>query len=203
LIIVAAGVAISGQGDGAAGVALVVVGAGMFFIGTVMPTLTEFQIGPGGFSAKLRERDADFEAVIGPDAEQLTRLGTWLAGGPAAGRDLAERALIETYMRWPRERADNPANAVRERMVELAPPAGFAPPATAQAPAGTAGDLLSRLISLPVTERAAVVLNLLEGLDTETVASITRREPAAVAVDIARGATSIVSGATPPAGAAW
>jgi hypothetical protein len=194
---VAAGVVIHGE---AIQIAFIVIGAGMFFIGALMPTLTEFQVGPTGFSAKLRERDLDFRAVLGPDSEQLVRTGAWLAGGPEAGKELLERALIETYMRWPQERGD-PANAVRERMVELAPPAS--PPPTSPSQAGASGDLLSRLIALPVTERAALVLHLLDGLDTHAVASITRRDPAEVATDIARGATSVVTGSPPPAGAAW
>lgn len=181
-------------------IALVVIGAGMFFIGTMMPTLSEFQVGPTGFSAKLRERDEDFEAIFGPNADHLARIGTWLAGSPQAGKELAERALVETYLRWPQHQAD-PTDAVRERMVELAPPAQ---PAAAPAAQAGAGDLLSRLIALPVAERSALVLHLLEGLSTETVASITHREPAAVAGDIARGAAGVAAGAVlPPAGPAW
>jgi hypothetical protein len=193
------------RGHDTVSVTLIVIGAGMFFIGALIPTLTEFQVGPAGFSAKLRERDGDFSAVLGPEAQQLIRTGTWLAGDPVAGRDLAERALVETYMRWPQERADNPADAVRERMVEMAPPATPAPPpSAAPGQASGAGDLLSRLIALPVAERSALVLHLLEGLDTHTVAAITRSEPATVAADVARGAASVVGGgAAPSIGAAW
>lgn len=201
LAMVAIGIALTGQ---AVSIPLIVVGSGMFFIGMVMPALTEFQIGPTGFSATLRERDLDFQAVLGPEAEQLVRTGTWLAGNPMAGRDLAERALAETYMRWPQETGAAPAsptNAVRERMVELAPPAQVAP--TPQAQDGGTGDLLSKLVAMPVAERAALVLHLLEGLDTQTVATITGSEPATVAFDVARGAASIVGGAVPPSGAAW
>jgi DNA-directed RNA polymerase specialized sigma24 family protein len=185
-------------------IALVVIGAGMFFIGTMMPTLSEFQVGPTGFSAKLRERDQEFQAVFGPNADQLARIGTWLAGSPEAGKELVERALVETYMRWPQSQHTDPADAVRQRMVEMAPPAQPPPaPAAAQQQAG-ANDLLSRLIALPVAERSALVLHLLEGLSTETVASITHREPAAVATDIARGAAGVIAGAAPPPpGMAW
>jgi hypothetical protein len=201
---VAVGVALTGE---AVSLPLIVVGSGMFFIGMVMPTLTEFQVGPTGFSAKLRDRALDFRTVLGPEAEQLVRTGTWLAGDPAAGRDLAERALVETYMRWPKGSvagAGDPTNAVRERMVELAPPAAATPPPPSpEGQASGTGDLLSKLIALPVTERAALVLHLLEGLDTQTVAAITGSEPRTVAYDVARGAASIVGDATPPAGTAW
>jgi hypothetical protein len=176
----------------------------MFFIGALAPTLSEFQVGPAGFSAKLRERDRDFTSVLGPEAESLTRIGTWLTGNPDAGRELVERALIETYMRWPQDRAGNPVDAVRERMVDLAPPANTGPSTIPQQQhAGGADDLLAKLIALPATERSALVLHLLEGLDTQAVASITRREPAAVAADIVRGAKDVVAGAAPPPGAAW
>jgi hypothetical protein len=202
LAMVAIGIAETGE---AVSVPLIVVGSGMFFVGMVMPALTEFQIGPTGFSAKLRERDLDFQAALGPETEQLVRTGTWLAGDPMAGRHLAERALVETYMRWPQESgaaAANPTNAVRERMVELAPPAQAEPVAPAQpGEAGGTGDLLSKLVAMPVAERAALVLHLLEGLDTQTVATITGSEPATVAYDVARGAASIVGGAMPPGGA--
>jgi hypothetical protein len=203
LTMVAVGVLL---GNDTVSVTLIVIGAGMFFIGALIPTLTEFQVGPTGFSAKLRERDLDFHTVLGPEADRLVRTATWLAGGPEAGKDLADRALIETYMRWPHERIDNPADAVRERMVEMAPPATAPPPpATGQyGQASDSGDLLSKLIALPVAERSALVLHLLEGLDTHAVASITRSEPATVAADVARGAASIVGGGgAPPIGAAW
>jgi DNA-directed RNA polymerase specialized sigma24 family protein len=185
-------------------VALVVIGAGMFFIGALMPTLSEFQVGPTGFSAKLRERDQEFQAVFGPNADQLARIGTWLAGSPEAGKELVERALVETYMRWPQSQHADPADAVRQRMVEMAPPAQQAPPVSAVPQQAATNDLLSRLIALPVAERSALVLHLLEGLNTETVASITHREPAAIATDIARGAAGVVAGAAPPPpGVAW
>ncbi len=203
LAMVAIGIALTGQ---AVSLPLIVVGSGMFFVGMMMPALTEFQIGPTGFSAKLRERDLDFQAVLGPEAEQLVRTGTWLAGDPMAGRDLAERALAETYMHWPQDSgvtAVSPSNAVRERMVELAPPAQATPVAPTQPEqANNIEDLLSKLLTMPVAERAALVLHLLEGLDTQTVATITGSEPTTVAFDVARGAASIVGGAVPPGGAA-
>jgi hypothetical protein len=177
-------------------VALIALGAGMFFIGMVLPTLSEFQVGPGGFSAKLRKRDEEIRASLGPEAQDLTRLGTWLTGSPEAGKELVEQALVETYMRWPREGSKDPAEAVRTRLVELAPP-----PANAPADDGTAdedrkggtGDLLSKLLSLPVSERSAIVLNLIEGMDVGAVASVTRREPAAVAADIDRAASGLLA----------
>lgn len=100
-------------------------------------------MGPTGFSAKLRERGVDFLASLDPEADQLIRTGTWLAGGPEAGKDLAERALVETYMRWPPGSIDL-ATAVRERMVELAPSAMPQPAPTLQGQPGSPDDLLAK-----------------------------------------------------------
>ena len=79
----------------AVAVALIVVGAGMFFIGMLLPTLTEFQIGPGGFSAKLRERDEEIQATLDPDSDRLLQIATQLAGSQKDGEQLLERALVE------------------------------------------------------------------------------------------------------------
>lgn len=195
---VALGIVLGGE---PASLPLIVLGSGMFFIGMVMPTLTEFEVGPTGFSAKLRERGVDFLASLGPEADQLIRTGTWLAGGPEAGRSLAERALIETYVRWPPGSVDL-ATAVRERMVELAPPAMPQPAPNPYDQPGSPDDLLAKLIALPVAERAALVLHLLEGLDVHSVATMTGAEPAAVADDVARGAASIAGSTWPTYGAA-
>lgn len=197
------GVGIVAHRSDAISVALIALGAGMFFIGTVLPTLSEFQVGPGGFSAKLRKRDEEIRASLEPETQNLMRLGTWLAGSPDAGKELVERALIETYMRWPHEGSEDPADAVRARLVELAPPATKAAGegSAAEGRKGGAGELLSSLLSLPVSERSAIVLNLIEGMDVGTVASVTRREPRAVAADIDRVATELLaSGATTGSG---
>ena len=87
-------------------IALIAIGSGMFFVGIFLPVLSEFQIGPGGFSGKLRERDQEVQA---------------LAGSPEAGRELLERALVETYMGWQEAKREGPAEAVIQRLESLAP----------------------------------------------------------------------------------
>jgi hypothetical protein len=194
LAMVGAGIVTSRDSEAVA-IALIVVGAGTFFIGALQSTLTEFQIGPSGFSAKLRERDRDFQATLGPDADSLMRTAAWLAGSAERGKELVERAMVDTYMRWPRESSEGPADAVRKRLVELAPPATKAPPpsSTEGGEKRGAGELLSKLLSLPVGERSAIVLNLIDGMDVGAVASVTRREPKAVAADIDRVATELLA----------
>lgn len=105
-------------------VTLIVLGAGMFFIGMVLPVLTEFQIGTSGFSAKLRDRDTDFRATIDPHTEELTQVATLLAGSEKAGEALLERALVDTYMRWREAKREGAAGAVRKSLEDLATVAG-------------------------------------------------------------------------------
>jgi hypothetical protein len=105
-------------------VALVVIGSGMFFVGIFLPVLTEFQIGPGGFSAKLRERDQEVRATLEPHTNDLLQTAEMLTGGnPEAGKELLERALIETYLRWREAKAEGPIDTVRRQLDLLAQPA--------------------------------------------------------------------------------
>lgn len=102
-------------------IALIAIGSGMFFVGIFLPALTEFQIGPGGFSAKLRERDQEVQATLEPHTDGLMQAAALLAGTPEAGRDLLERALVETYLGWQQAKREGPAEAVISRLEELAP----------------------------------------------------------------------------------
>lgn len=102
-------------------VALIAIGSGMFFVGIFLPVLTEFQIGPGGFSGKLRERDQEVQATLEPHTNSLTLAAAALAGSPEAGRELLERALVETYLGWQEAKREGPAEAVIKRLENLAP----------------------------------------------------------------------------------
>lgn len=103
----------------AVAVALIVVGSGMFFIGMLLPTLTEFQVGPGGFSAKLRERDREVRATLDPSSDDLLQTAVRLAGDEKNAEELLERALVETYMRWSQAKREGPAEVVREQLRDL------------------------------------------------------------------------------------
>jgi hypothetical protein len=109
-------------------VALIVVGSGMFFVGMLLPTLTEFQIGPSGFSAKLRERDQEVRAALEPHSDNLLQTAALIAGSPEKGRELLDQALVETYLRWRQAKQEGPADAVRRRLDLLAGSSGQAPP---------------------------------------------------------------------------
>lgn len=117
-------------------IALIVIGSGMFFIGIFLPVLTEFQIGPSGFSAKLRERDREVQETLEPHTESLMRTAALLAGSTDVGRELLDRALVETYLQWQQAKREGPAEAVLRHLGNLAPT--LAPDAPAAAP----GDVL-------------------------------------------------------------
>lgn len=102
-------------------VALIAIGSGMFFIGIFLPVLSEFQIGPGGFSAKLRERDEEVRSTLEPHTEGLLRAAEALTGNPRAGKELLERALFETYLGWRDAQREGPTEAVIKRLENLAP----------------------------------------------------------------------------------
>jgi hypothetical protein len=92
----------------------------------ILPTLTEFKIGPSGFSGKLRERDREVKATLEPESESLMRTATALTGSPQAGKELLERALLEAYMRWQQAQREGPADTVRKILGDLAPAVGKA-----------------------------------------------------------------------------
>lgn len=102
-------------------IAMVAIGSGMFFIGILLPALSEFQIGPSGFSGKLRERDQEVQATLEPHTENLMRTAALLAGSTEAGRELLDQALVETYMRWQEAKREGPAEAVLRHLGSLAP----------------------------------------------------------------------------------
>ena len=105
-------------------IALIVIGSGMFFIGIFLPVLTEFQIGPSGFSAKLRERDEDVRATLEPHTEGLLQTAALLTGDRGSGMALLERALYQTYLQWHQAKDDGPVETVRQHLSTLAPTIG-------------------------------------------------------------------------------
>src|SRR3712207_1783487 len=80
---------------------------------------------------RTRDRDAEFREFYLYEAPRLRRLAVMLTGDVDAAPDLAQEALVKTYVAWNRIRRDDPApyakrtlvnlcrNAHRRRMVEL------------------------------------------------------------------------------------
>lgn len=114
--------------------ALIAIGSGMFFIGIFLPVLTEFEIGATGFKAKLRERDDEVRSTLEPHTQTLLHAAEALTGNPQAGKELLERALVETYLGWQEAKREGPAEAVIKRIENLAPSFSTAPaPAPSEA----------------------------------------------------------------------
>jgi hypothetical protein len=171
---VALGVVITSLPEGIA-IALIVVGAGLFMLALLLPVVSEFEIGPGGFSAKLTRR----EQALQGEGDRLAQLAGLLAGGEAEAEDLLRRAIAEAYLA-----REDPAEVARRKLVEHAPegPAGAGAPPT---------DVLSTLRSMPPEERGATVLHLLEGVDPTEVARILRRPEEAVGPLIEKGIATL------------
>lgn len=191
VLLAAAGLAMVAVGAFATGlaeaiaIALIVVGAGMFVLALLLPAVSEFEIGPGGFSAKLRER----EARLKPEGDRLSQLAGLLAGGPAEAEELLRRAIAETYLA---SGEVDPAVEARRQLVRLAPdrPEPAREAETPPSPAAPA-NVLSTLGTMPPEERGAVVLHVLEGLDPEAVARILNRPQDAVVPLIERGIATL------------
>lgn len=112
--------AAAGLSDSVA-VAMITIGSGMFFVGICLPVLSEFQIGPGGFSAKLSERKDEVRASLEPHTGSLGSAAAELAGTPEGGRKLLEQVLVETVLNWPEAQREGPVEAVLRQLEVLAP----------------------------------------------------------------------------------
>lgn len=110
---VVGGVALTNVGA-AISLALIVIGSGMFFIGMILPMLSEFEIGVTSFRGKLRKRDEEVKSSLGPHAEGLLHAAIARAGSEGAGKELFEKAVVDAYMQWSKVRSEGPAGAVRE-----------------------------------------------------------------------------------------
>jgi hypothetical protein len=142
----------------AAGIALIVIGAGLFAIGVTLPLLSSVTVSTTSFELTFRDKD-----------DELTRLAAEISTDPAAAARLVEEALA-------RARPDE-ASAVTEvvRAAESHTPTGEAP------------GILAELRRLPPRERAAVVLDALGEEAAGTAASIARQTRDHLAEDAARG----------------
>jgi hypothetical protein len=170
MAMVALGVVITSLPEGI-GIALIVVGSGLFMVAILLPFVSEFEIGPGGFSAKLGARQ---QALQG-EGDRLAQLAGLLAGGSAEAEDLLRRAIAEAYLA-----REDPSTVARRKLVEHAP----------EGPAGAGAaptDVLGALGSLAPDERGATVLHLLEGVNPAEVARILHRPEEAVVPLIEKG----------------
>jgi hypothetical protein len=82
--------------QGTKATAMVVMGVGTLFTAILLPKLSEFQLGPGGFRTKLNAQDAPSVAPLDTDPETLSRFATLVSGDPILARSLVEEALVWT-----------------------------------------------------------------------------------------------------------
>lgn len=139
-------------------------------------------------SARAADRDAEFSAFVRHAGPALVRTAWLLTGDRTRAEDLAQQALVRTYVAWPRVRDGEPlayarrivANARiddwrRRRREVLTGPGEL--PDRASTSAGTADRhadrdaLLRALATLTPRQRRIVVLRYLEGRTEAEVAA--------------------------------
>jgi RNA polymerase sigma-70 factor (sigma-E family) len=68
---------------------------------------------------RTRDRDSEFKDFYMREAPRLRRLGIMLTGNVEGGSDLAQDALVKTYVAWTRIRNDDPAPYAKQTLVNL------------------------------------------------------------------------------------
>jgi DNA-directed RNA polymerase specialized sigma24 family protein len=161
-----------GDDRGGIATALIVIGAGQVTMGVLLPQLTELEIGPGGFKAKLRARDEEIGVVVERQGRQLAELAAFLGAGADGAQGAAEAALARTYAEAPPP--EDPVARAKRHLVERVTMSTRAPPpAEPGPPEGDAWRRLSTaLATLPAESRAALVLSVHDGMSEEEIAEL-------------------------------
>lgn len=152
--------------------------------------------------ASAADWDAEFAAFVAQSGQALGRTARLLCGDPHRAEELAQLALVRTYVAWGTARGGEPlayarrvlANAridtwrTRRREVLTAPesmpePRGVA---VAQDPAGR-DEVVLALHRLPAKRRRVVVLRYVEGLSELEVADVLGISVGAVKSAASRG----------------
>ena len=68
---------------------------------------------------RTRDRDSEFRDFYMQEAGRLRRLGIMLTGDAERGADLAQDALLKTYVAWGRIRRDDPGPYARRVLLNL------------------------------------------------------------------------------------
>lgn len=148
---------------------------------------------------RTRDRDAEFREFYLFAAPRLRRLALMLTGDVDAAPDLAQEALLKTYVAWARIRRDDPApyatrtlvnlcrNAHRRRMVELRK--SPAPPADVLDGGDGIEDALrvaAALSALTPVRRAVILLRFYEDMTEADIARTLDRPLNTVKSDLRR-----------------
>ncbi|MFN8074435.1 MAG: SigE family RNA polymerase sigma factor [Kineosporiaceae bacterium] len=147
--------------------------------------------------------EADFDDFVAARATALLRFATVMATDPADASRLLEQALTRAHLAWPRIHRAGDAEAHLRRLILAAcsPVARWARPSSwlrgrSQGPlAGIDGDVvLASLRSLPVPERAAVLLRHYDRWDDHAIAAVLQVTPEAVPALTRQGMAALRAG---------
>jgi RNA polymerase sigma-70 factor (sigma-E family) len=156
-------------------------------------------------------RDDDFAAFVAARYRALVRTGLLLTGDAGHAEDLAQSALIRTYLAWTRLREPASAEAyTRKTLVRLAVRARrrrWSGEVAASSHPGAVGagrdqlthdgqsdlalDVRRALAALPVGQRAVLVLRYLDDLSEAKTAELLGISPGTVKSRAARGLASL------------
>lgn len=131
------------------------------------------------------DRDAEFSAFVTEAGPALVRTAWMLCGDPSRAEDLAQQALLRTYLAWPKVRDGNPLGYARRvvataridswrkhRREVLVAPGDVAGSNHSPENAHAERDLLVRaLLTLSARQRRIVVLRYLVGMSEAEVAA--------------------------------
>ncbi len=138
-------------------------------------------------TCRVRERDERaFEEFVAHSGDRLLRSAVLLVGDRAAGEDLLQGALERTYRHWPRVSAGQPEAYVRRALVNAAASRWRRlrireVPWEADTAVGQPDpadrfvqrdELIQALLTLPVRQRAVLVLRYLDDLPEAEVAAV-------------------------------
>jgi RNA polymerase sigma-70 factor (sigma-E family) len=148
---------------------------------------------------RTRDRDAEFRDFYLAEATRLRRLALMLTGDVDRAADLAQDALVKTYVAWSRIRNDDPApyakrtlvnlcrNAHRRKMVELRK--ASPPPSDVVDRGDNVEDALrvaAALSALSPIRRAVVLLRFYEDMKESEIARVLDRPLNTVKSDLKR-----------------
>jgi RNA polymerase sigma-70 factor (sigma-E family) len=152
-------------------------------------------------------RDAEFAAFVTARYRALVRTGLLLTGDDGHAEDLAQSALIKTYLAWGRIREPAKAEAfARTTLVRLALRArqrrwtgevatGYLPESSATGdgtgPTDLVLDVRKALARLPADQRAVIVLRYLDDQSEAQTARLLGISPGTVKSRASRGLASL------------
>lgn len=148
---------------------------------------------------RTRDRDSEFRDFYVNEAGRLKRLGIMLTADVERGADLAQDALLKTYLSWGRIRSEDPGpyarktlvnlcrSAHRRRMLEIHKAPGPRPDVVDQA--GRVDEALRVATALSVlspVRRAVVLLRYYEDMPESDIARILDRPLNTIKSDLRR-----------------